>query len=168
MWRATTRHDNGCLLLIRGVSSDSDLSLFNKVSSERVAGLGWFLAWALTAILLAVGVFGAFGVGILVLPVGAASALLLTVRAHRWPDSLGILAGLGLLAVSVSFLNRHFNRCPLEPPTVTRQPGFRAPQCGGLNPFPWLIVGILLLVIAIASYSVLRMSRPDNPGGSEL
>lgn len=119
----------------------------------------WFVAWAISGALLTVGVIGSFGVLVLVLPFGALSALVLILTARSWPELLGVGSGIGSLALGIAFLNRNYRPCPFAPPTITRFPGYQAPDCGGMDPLPWLVAGTILTLGSIAAYAWARRAR---------
>jgi hypothetical protein len=74
-----------------------------------------------------------------------------------WPEVLGIGAGVAGLLLFVAYANSSYAPCPIEPTTVTRLPGYRPPACGGIDPLPWLVVGIVLVTVCVLSYSALRL-----------
>lgn len=123
---------------------------------RKRGGWLWFVAWAISGALLTVGVVGSFGVLVLVLPIGALSALVLILTARSWPELLGVGSGIGSLALGIAFLNRNSSPCPVEPTTVTRIPGYQPPDCGGVDPVPWLMAGMILILATVAAYAWAR------------
>ena len=83
---------------------------------------------------------------VVLLPIGGLALVALALRTRVWPEAMGVLTALGGLVLFVAYSNRNYVPCPVEPTTVTRLPGYRAPVCGGIDPVPWLVVGILLLM----------------------
>jgi nitrate reductase NapE component len=120
---------------------------------RKRGGWLWFVAWAISGALLAVGIVGSFGVLVIVLPIGALSALVLILTARSWPEVLGVGSGIGSLALGIAFLNRNYSPCPDAPTTGIRLPGHRPPDCGGIDPLPWLMAGMVLLLGSVAAYA---------------
>lgn len=92
----------------------------------------------------------------LLLPVGGLALTALALRTRAWPEMTGIGAGLAGLLLVVAYTNRSYTPCLVEPTTVTRTPGYRPPICGGMDPIPWLVVGVLLMMIAVGTYAILH------------
>lgn len=131
----------------------------DRDARRKRGGWPWFVAWAISGALLTVGVVGSFGILVLVLPVGALSVLALVLTARSWPELLGVGSGIGSLALAIAFLNRNYSPCPVVPTTGTRFPGTQLPACGGNDPLPWLLAGMILILGSIAAYAWAR-SRP--------
>jgi len=87
-------------------------------------------------------------IGLLLLPF-AALALFLTAR--RFPigaETLGLVAGFGLVAMGIGLLNLGNHPCPSRP--FLFGPGqVGAMECGGGNPMAWLLGGLAGLSFAV-------------------
>jgi hypothetical protein len=89
---------------------------------------------------------------------------LLLVREHRWPETLGGVAGVGLICLVIAFLNRGSSPCPSSGMSVSAEDAASLPagssiECGGLAPGPWLLAGGVLVAIGIGGYALLRPAR---------
>jgi hypothetical protein len=120
----------------------------------------WFVAWLVVGAGLALGVLGAFSIGIFVLPVVVAAAGFLVTRRGATRGLPGLVSGIGTPLFYVAYLNRD------GPGTVCTT--FRSGQScinqvctalrGGqsctdeLSPWPWLYVGALLLLVGVAAF----------------
>lgn len=62
------------------------------------------------------------------------------------PALVGVAAGAGLVCLTVAFINRNSEQQPCAP----------GPDCGGLDPLPWLVAGLCLALLGLAGYSLLR------------
>jgi hypothetical protein len=92
----------------------------------------WFAVWALVGGAYAMSILGAFTIGLFFIPFAlSGTALLARVRASRvsWP---GAIAGLGLPALLVAWLNRAY------------------PAPNTIDPKPWLAgAGVLVVISAV-------------------
>ena len=94
----------------------------------------------------------ALSIGIFVLPVFGLAFAYVT-RHTRYPlDVLGGLVGIGVMLLVVAYINRDDQPCV---------PG--AFQCGGFDPHPWLVIGIVLTVAGFAVYAALRLAARAYP-----
>lgn len=128
----------------------------SAVATDRRSGWPWFAVWAVAGAAFVVGLVGSFGVLVVLLPIGGAALAALALRTRVWPEAVGVATGLGGLLLLVAYTNRSYAPCPIEPTTVTRLPGYRPPVCGGIDPVPWLVVGIVVVVVSIGIYASLR------------
>src|SRR6266511_1018101 len=131
-------------------------------SRARGTGWAWFAGWALAGALLVAGLVGSFGLLVVLMPVAAAMTGVLVWRSRLWPEASGAGAGIAALMLFVAYANRSYAPCPVEPSTVTRIPGYQPPVCGGIEPLPWLILGILVLVASVGTFAILH-ARPERP-----
>lgn len=122
---------------------------------STVAAYGW---WVLVGAVLGVGVAGMLTIGIFVLPVG----IVLAVIGARQPALRtravgGVLAGVGLIALYIAWLNR-------EGPGTVCHATATTSECGDQwSPWPFVAVAMLLVVISVA---VLRWRQgPRRPTG---
>jgi len=115
---------------------------------RHAIGCFWFWAWAGVG---AVGALGMISLGPIALgPALVAGAAVSTSRTAR-RSRFGLLAGAGLLSLFVAYVQR-------EGPGTTCWHTATAAGCDQhLNPIPWLLIGVLLLVGAI----VLQSRRGD-------
>jgi hypothetical protein len=108
-----------------------------------------FWAWAVVGCALAL---GAVSLGpLLLLPV-AILAVVLASRTSRG-SALGLLTGVGLLLLFVSYLNR------AGPGTTCWQHGTASGCDQHLNPLPWLVLGVGLVVAGVGAFAVSRARR---------
>lgn len=103
--------------------------------------------------------FAVSQIGLLTVPVG----MLLTawlVRARRTGrELLGLAAGVGAVSVLVGGLNLDYRPCPTD--GVVLAYGQTEFSCGGFDGLPWLIVGVMAVVVAGVAYALLGRSPAD-------
>jgi hypothetical protein len=103
---------------------------------------------------LAFGLLGALTIGVFVLPVAALAAIGLTRIPAAAGGLSGVVAGAGAGPLFVAYLNRDG---PGDVCTVTA----RSVACvGEWSPWPWLVVGVVLLGAGIALFVVRAGRRP--------
>ena len=105
--------------------------------------LPWFLAW------VGVGVGFALGVsvlGVIAVPLALVVTVLLVVLRHADRSALGILVGVGLLSLSVAYVQRK------GPGTVYWHTSTASGADQYLDPRPWLVAGIVLVVVGISGF----------------
>lgn len=125
---------------------------------RQIKGGGGFASWSLVGALFSLSVLGAASIGLLlVLPVAVATLLFVGSTVRPWPESAGVLEGVAALSLFVAFANRDSTPCPAS------GSGYAGPgstgtsfSCGGLDPLPWLVVGMALAGAGIALYSLGR------------
>jgi hypothetical protein len=103
----------------------------------------WFSAWAV------VGVGAALGVsvlGIFTIPLALLLATFLLVRHHADRSALGLLVGMGLLFLYVAYVQRR------GPGTVSWHTATASGEDSYMDPRPWLIAGLLLIVVGFAAF----------------
>ena len=111
--------------------------------SGRIGPWVAFAGWAL---------FGAvFAVAMLSFTLFASIPLIAAVALAFWKPSVlrsgsGVLAGIGLVSLYVAWLQRHGpgTTCSYTPTEVSCQES--------LNPWPWLVVGVVLVVIGVVAH----------------
>src|SRR5215208_455167 len=121
---------------------------------EQADRKGWrsLLEWAAAFALLALAVVGAMSIGIFVVPFAIAAIVLAARRNCRWPEAaLGAFLGVGSLCLFIAFLHRDDSPCPAARTLVRVRPGERL-SCGGLDPVPWLAIGLLLAAVGLGGY----------------
>ena len=103
----------------------------------------WFFAW------VAVGVGAALSVsvlGIFAVPPALLVAALLIVFHHADRSAFGVLAGMGLLALYVAYVQRR------GPGTVYWHTATASGSDQYLDPRPWLVVGVLLVAFGVGAF----------------
>jgi hypothetical protein len=108
-----------------------------------------FAAWALVGALLCVGVLALLSIGLLLILLGLVAAGVVGTRWRDGRNAVGLVAGAGLAALLVAFLNRHAQ------PSCSSSYGV----CDEFDIRPWLIAGAALVLAAPLSFAGLRHSR---------
>ena len=80
------------------------------------------------------------------MPLALVVTVLLIVFHHADRSALGILVGVGLLSLYVDYVQR------MGPGTVTWHTSTASGSDQYLDPRPWLIVGIVLVVVGVATF----------------
>jgi hypothetical protein len=110
----------------------------------------------------ACGAFAVTALGVLVVPVGLLLALGLVWR-RPGVDSLGSLAGLGVIVAWIGSLNLDYHACSSNPVGLSLPRGATGSavySCGGVNGSPWMIVGGSAVVAVLILYFVATRSTP--------
>ena len=103
----------------------------------RVVRCGWFWAWATVG---AAGGLGAISLGPIALAPSFIAALAMSRSRSASRSAFGLIAGAGLLSLFVAFVQR-------DGPGTTCWHTALASGCDQhLNPVPWLVAGIVLVV----------------------
>ncbi len=119
-------------------------------------GWRWFGAWVGAGILLAFSLVSALSIGLFVLPF-ALVALWAVARGSRyWPTALGLISGAGLVCLLIWALNRDYEPCPPGGISVSADDPSSSFTCGGHDPLPWLVAGIVLTLAGAVAFAVLR------------
>ena len=105
--------------------------------------LPWFFAWAAVGSGFALGISA---LGVFTVPVALLLTVLLVLRHHADRSALGILAGVGLLALSVAYVQRK------GPGTVSWHTATASGADEYLDPRPWLAAGILLVAVGVVAF----------------
>jgi hypothetical protein len=129
--------------------------------SDRPDRSGWrsLIEWALALGLVALALIGAASIGIFVVPFAVVALVFASDRNRTGAEPvLGGLVGVGSVCLFVAYRNRAYVPCPPPGIPVQARPGEHF-SCGGLNPIPWLTVGVLLIAVGIACYLVLRRTH---------
>lgn len=122
---------------------------------------GWLslLVWALGFVLLALAALGAMTIGRFILPFAAVVLVVAALRHRAWPEGLcGALTGVAAVLLFVAIGNRDFSPCLPEHQTMVLRRG-QSFSCGGLDPMPWLLLGVPMLVTGVAGYALWRKRR---------
>lgn len=107
----------------------------------------WFSAWLLVGAGYALGFIGIASIGLFVLPFPVLATLLLVRQRQATTGLPGLITGLAVPVFYVACLNR------AGPGTIcTTVTGGQ--QCNDeWSPWPWLAVGVILLVVGVAMFS---------------
>jgi hypothetical protein len=103
----------------------------------------WFLAWAVVGI---AAVLAIVSLGLILFVPTVALAVVIASRRAARQSVFGLATGAGAVLLYVAFVNR------FGPGTTCwhRANSFGCDQ--HLNPLPWLILGVLLVIVGIAGY----------------
>ena len=118
-------------------------------------GWPWFFAWAIAGVGAGLQVSA---IGILLLPLTLAWLYFLLRTSRATPEALGVLEGVAAVCFFVVAVNADYWTCPSSGEIVHNSGGSAVSidSCGGLNPWPWLIVGLVLSVVAPLAYRRMR------------
>jgi hypothetical protein len=105
--------------------------------------LPWFLVWVGVGVGFALGVSV---VGIIAVPLALAVTLALVRFGHADHSALGVPVGVGLLALYVAYVQRR------GPGTVYWHTSTASGSDQYLDPRPWLVAGILLVLVGVATF----------------
>jgi hypothetical protein len=122
---------------------------------------GWiaFSLWAVLGIVVGLQVSA---IGVLLLPVGLVVIVLLAKFTRIGPEVLGVFEGIAAVCFLVVALNADYWTCPPSGEVITRtKDSVTVESCGTLNPWPWLIAGLIFAVGAALAYRVAK--RPPGP-----
>jgi hypothetical protein len=129
---------------------------------------GWlvFAAWVLAGALAVFSLLGAASIGLFIAPL-AVVAIWLALRFGRaGPEMLGMVSGAGVVCLLIAFLNRGTTPCAEQGHTLSARE--TETSCGGLQPMPWLVVGLLLVAVGIVAYALARRSTGSGGRGPLL
>lgn len=116
--------------------------------------LTWFVAWMAVGLAYAVGILAVLSVGLVLLVLAATATVLLSSRGRGHVAPPGILAGVGVGLLYVAFLNR------AGPGLVCSTTATGGSQCvERWTPWPWLAIGLALLVAGGFWFRVMRRRR---------
>jgi hypothetical protein len=124
---------------------------------------GWlvFAAWVLAGALAVFSLLGAASIGLFIAPL-AGIAIWLALRFGRaGPEMLGMVSGAGAVCLLIALLNRNTSPCAEEGHILS--PAETEAGCGGLEPMPWLVAGVVLVAAGVVAYALTR--RSTGPGG---
>jgi hypothetical protein len=129
----------------------------------KKSGWIWFVLWALPGIIVG---FQVSAVGVFLLPIGLLATLFLLRATGPGPELLGILEGVAIACLAVVALNADYWTCPPSGEVITRtRDTLTVESCGELNPWPWLIAGLIFAVGPAVGYALTRSDRPA-PGST--
>ena len=116
------------------------------VRSEAGHAWAWFAVWLAVGGALAFSIVDGLAFGLLVLPFAIVAVMLLIVRHHFDRSAWGLLCGAGLLSLYVAYVQRK------GPGTVSWHTATASGADTYMDPRPWLIVGLLLIVVGVAAF----------------
>lgn len=116
---------------------------------SHLRGCGWFWAWAAVGVVFALGLDVVF-----LLPFAGLLAVIVGFHRGSRRHLEGFMTGAGLPFLYVAYLNRQ------GPGTVCSTDGAGGTSCEDyLNPWPWLAIGVALVVGGIVLYERNRRRR---------
>jgi hypothetical protein len=126
----------------------------------RRRGWRWFAAWAAAGAAITFSFLTGLSIGLFVLPAAAALLLWVARAAPRLAEAIGFVAGLGSMLVLVGLLNRDYTPCPAGGLSLPAgSPPGSSVSCGGLDPMPWLIAGLVVSAVAVVGYAAIRAAH---------
>lgn len=128
---------------------------------EPTSGWPAFVAWALCGALWTFSVLSF--AGLFTMPLAAVLTWLLIRYSSDRHDAIGLVAGVAAFLVYVGSAHIGELPCP-ESGTLTILPGEEGSvSCSDFVSTPWLVGGMLLLVVALVLYRIVRGQRPEKP-----
>ena len=128
---------------------------------EPTSGWPAFVAWMFCGALWTFSVLSF--AGLFTLPLAAVLTWLLIRYSTDRHDAIGLIAGVAVLLVYVGSAHIGETPCP-ESGTLTIPPGGEGSvSCIDFVSTPWLVGGILLLVVALVLYRMVRGRHPEKP-----
>ena len=103
----------------------------------------WFIAWMLTGAAYALGILGALSIGPYILVITVAATIVLATHTGSRVGLPALISGLSLPLFYVAFLNRS------GPGTVCTSTATSRSCADEWSPWPWLAIGIVLLVSGV-------------------
>jgi signal transduction histidine kinase len=116
------------------------------VRSEAGHAWAWFAVWLVVGGALAFSVVDGLAFGLLVLPFAIVAVMLLIARHHFNRSAWGLLCGAGLLLLYVAYVQRK------GPGTVSWHTATASGADTYMDPRPWLVAGLLLIVVGIIAF----------------
>ena len=120
-----------------------------------------FAAWALSGFLTSFAVITGFSIGVLILPFAIVSVAFSAMRAGTSAGLLGFPLGVGITALAIGVL--HWGDTPCrEQGSVGISLGETSGSCGGFDPVPWLVAGLIFVAIGVVGNVILRSYSPPG------
>lgn len=115
------------------------LALALVLTRDRDGGRGWiwFAAWCVAGGAFTFSFLTGLSIGLLVLPLAAAALVSVSVLAPHLAESVGFVAGGGLVLLVVAAINWD-------------------ETAAGVEPIPWLLAGLAATASAASAYAVAR------------
>ncbi len=128
-------------------------------------GWRWFAGWSAAGAALTFSFLTGFSIGLFILPLAAVLLIWVARSAPRPTEALGFIEGIGATLLLVAFLGRDYTPCPAHArfDLPAGSPPGSSVSCGGFDPLPWLIAGIVVSGLALLSYAVLRLPKSVPP-----
>ena len=114
-------------------------------SGARREGV-WFAAWLAAGAALAFSIVDLPTFGVLLLPFAVVGVVLLVARRHFDRSAWGLPCGIGLLSLYVAYVQRK------GPGVVTWHTATASGADTYLDPRPWLVAGLLLVLVGIGAF----------------
>lgn len=127
---------------------------------KHAVGWRWFAAWGLAGGLVFFALLTGLSIGFLVLPFALLAVWFVARNGAGWPELLGALVGAGGVCLAVAVRSWDYNPCSDEP--VRLPAGTTSYSCGGMDPIPWLVTGIVLVVAGPVAYALARRFGPPR------
>ena len=116
-------------------------------------GVMWFIAWMLVGAGYALGVLSALSIGAYVLLITVVATIVLATRTGNRVGLPGLVSGLSLPLFYVAYLNRS------GPGTICTTTGTNQSCSDEWSPWPWLLIGIVLLVSGSVWFAMANRRR---------
>lgn len=123
-------------------------------------GWGAFAAWAFVGALFSLSLLGAASVGLFVFPFALLALLVVGRTVRVWPEIAGVLEGAAALILFVAITNLNSTPCPTSGSGgiyVGGRTDGASFSCGGLDPAPWLLVGLVVAGAGFVLYGFARL-----------
>ena len=131
--------------------TDADVTMTSPPRDRT--GVMWFTAWMLVGAGYALGVLSALSIGAYVLLITVVATIALATRPGNRVGLPGLVSGLSLPLFYVAYLNRS------GPGTICTTTATSQTCSDQWSPWPWLVVGILLLVTGSVWFAMANRRR---------
>jgi hypothetical protein len=121
-------------------------------------GPAWFGAWLVVGAALAFCFLAGLSIGPFVLPFALVLLAIVATRSPRLPEATGIVSGIGVTLLLIAFANRDYAPCQANG-VLQLEPGQQSVSCGGLDPHPWLYLGIAVTAAGAVTYLAVSRKR---------
>jgi len=133
----------------------------SRLRPEPTSGWTAFVAWGFCGTLWTVSAISF--AGLFVVPLALVLSWLLFRYAMDRRDAVGLIAGVAAFLIFVGLLHIADTPCPQSGVLIIPAGAEGSVSCGGLDSFPWLASGSLLLIIAFVLYWLVRhRHRPES------
>jgi hypothetical protein len=121
-------------------------------------GPAWFGAWLAVGVALTLSFLTGFSIGLFVLPFALVLLAIVATRSPHLPEATGIVSGIGVTLLLIAFANRDYEPCQANG-VLRLAPGQQSASCGGLDPHPWLYLGIAVTAAGAVTYLAVSRKR---------